>query len=69
MGGQQHRQQQRRMKETHLEQLIVLDAVHPDVRVDGRWDRVAGIDGRVLRDRDVNDRRGEKGGVVIYILD
>lgn len=57
------------MRETHLEELIVLDAVHPDVRVDGRRDRVAGIDGCVLRDRDVNHCRGEKGGVVIYILD
>lgn len=47
----------------------MLDPVHADVRVDGRRDRVAGINGCVLRDRDVNDCRGEKGGVVIYILD
>lgn len=47
----------------------MLDTVHADVWVDGRRDRVAGINGRVLRDRDVDDRRGEKWGVVIYILD
>lgn len=46
----------------------MLNTVHSNVRIDCRRDRVAGIDGRILRNGDVNYRGWKKRSIIIYIL-